>query len=135
MRVEHAKLVVWAALIAGSAAIASCKQGRSAPGEVSRKWRPPHLESYMGVPAAETQAAIGRRLAADPPAPLTDDEWEHVNNLYGTFGQNLLWLDDKGVHQPRVVALLTALANAALTRELKARGETLAIVISDRSPR
>jgi Uncharacterized protein conserved in bacteria len=112
MRVEHAKLVVWAALIAGSAAIASCKQGRSAPGEVSRKWRPPHLESYMGVPAAETQAAIGRRLAADPPAPLTDDEWEHVNNLYGTFGQNLLWLDDKGVHQPRVVALLTALANA-----------------------
>ena len=66
----------------------------------------------MGVPAADAQAAIQRRLAATPPTPVNADEWKHVKKLYATFGQNLLWLDDKGVHQPRVAALLTALANA-----------------------
>src|SRR6185437_13637967 len=54
-------------------------------------------------------AAIGALTA---PAPVTDDEWKHVKKLYATFNQSLLWLDDKGVHQPRVSALLNALADA-----------------------
>lgn len=37
---------------------------------------------------------------------------EHVKKLYSTFGQQLLWLDDKGVHQPRVEALLNTIAEA-----------------------
>jgi murein L,D-transpeptidase YcbB/YkuD len=99
-------------MIAATAAIASCKNRQHADGEIVRTWTPPQQEEYMGVPAAEAQAAIQQRLAATRPAPLDSDEWKHVKSLYGTFGQSLLWLDDKGVHQPRVAALLTALANA-----------------------
>ena len=73
---------------------------------------PPQQEQTLGVPAAEIQAAIQTRLAGPPPAPVTADQWKHVNKLYATFNQSLLWLDDKGVHQPRVSALLTALAGA-----------------------
>lgn len=102
-------------LIAGLAAIAAtsaCKNAGHSNGEVSRNWTPPHQDEYFGVPAAETQAAINRRLAAKGPATLSDDEWTHVKSLYASFGQNLLWLDEKGVHQPRVAALLNALADA-----------------------
>jgi murein L,D-transpeptidase YcbB/YkuD len=57
-------------------------------------------------------AAIATRLAGPAPAPLSDDQWTHVKRLYATFNQRLLWLDDEGVHQPRVKALLMALAAA-----------------------
>ena len=55
--------------------------------------------------------AITRTLAL-PAAPATDDQWKHVKRLYTAFNQQLLWLDDKGVHQPRVSALLTTIAGA-----------------------
>jgi murein L,D-transpeptidase YcbB/YkuD len=100
------------ALIVIAAATVSCKQKKHADGEVSHNWTPPKQEEYMGVRAADAQAAIKRRLAAAPPKPVSDDEWQHVQVLYANFGQSLLWLDDKGVHQPRVAALLSALANA-----------------------
>lgn len=109
---QRSRWIRSAALIALGAATVSCKYKKHAAGEVSRNWTPPKQEQYMGVPAADAQAAIKRRLAATPPTPVSADEWAHVKNLYGNFGQNLLWLDDKGVHQPRVAALLTALANA-----------------------
>jgi murein L,D-transpeptidase YcbB/YkuD len=64
----------------------------------------------MGVPAPDVHAAIRTRLAGRPPVPLTKDQWTHVVRLYGTFNQSLLWLNDQGVHQPRVKALLLALA-------------------------
>lgn len=92
--------------------LAACKNSRESGGNVGGTWRPAKLRLYMGVPAAETQAAITRRLAQAPPPPLTDSEWVHVRSLYATFGQNLLWLTDRGVHQPRVSALLHAIANA-----------------------
>src|SRR5205823_13012686 len=44
------------------------------------------------------------------PAPLSADQWTHVKRLYATFKQTLLWLDDQGVHQARVKALLLAIA-------------------------
>ncbi len=88
-------------------ALGACKaRTRSAGGEVSRNWQPPKQETYMGVPAAEVSSAIQTRLAAAPPTSVTADQWKHVKKLYGTFNQTLLWLDDKGVHQPRVTALL-----------------------------
>lgn len=94
--------------------IAACsgKKSGQANGEISRNWVPPKADVYLGVPAAEVQAAIQTRLAAGPTAPITADQWKHVKQLYTSYNQSLLWLDDKGVHQPRVSALLNALAGA-----------------------
>jgi murein L,D-transpeptidase YcbB/YkuD len=94
-------------------AFAACsgKKSGQANGEVSRNWVPPKADVYLGVPAADVQTAIQTRLAAGPPAPITADQWKHVKQLYTSFNQSLLWLDDKGVHQPRVSALLNALAD------------------------
>jgi murein L,D-transpeptidase YcbB/YkuD len=55
---------------------------------------------------------IAKRLASAPPSGVNQDQWKHVKSLYGAFSNNLLWLDDKGAHQPRVSALLNALADA-----------------------
>jgi murein L,D-transpeptidase YcbB/YkuD len=90
----------------------ACKKESRAAGEVSRNWMPAQQPAYMGVAASQVQTAIKTRLAAAPPAPLKADEWNHVKSLYMRFNQSLLWLDDKGVHQPRVSALLNAIANA-----------------------
>jgi murein L,D-transpeptidase YcbB/YkuD len=108
-------LIRLATLVALTAAVAlgACKtRSRSANGEVSRNWLPPKQDTYMGVPAAEVSSAIQTRLAAAAPASVNADQWKHVKKLYATFNQSLLWLDDKGVHQPRVTALLTAVSNA-----------------------
>jgi murein L,D-transpeptidase YcbB/YkuD len=101
-------LVAMAAMIAPLA----CKKENRAAGEVSRNWMPAQQQAYMGVAAADVQTAIKARLATAPPAPITADEWKHVKSLYTRFNQTLLWLDDKGVHQARVSALVNALANA-----------------------
>ena len=98
--------------VAGLATFGACRKNGSANGDVSRNWTPTKQDSYMGVPAADVQSAIQRRLAAKPAAPVTNDQWGHVKKLYGTFGQSLLWLDGKGVHQPRVAALLNRIAAA-----------------------
>ena len=98
--------------IGAFAAIAGCKNTNHAGGEVSRNWVPARLETYMGVPAAEAQAAIRSRLTGQAPAPVQADAWKHVKSLYTRFGDNLLWLDDKGAHQARVHSLLTVLAGA-----------------------
>jgi L,D-transpeptidase YcbB len=91
---------------------AACRKSHQATGEVTRNWTPSQQGSYMGVSAPDVHAAITTRLGGRPPAPLTDDEWSHVKRLYRTFNQSLLWLDDQGVHHPRVKALLLALAGA-----------------------
>jgi murein L,D-transpeptidase YcbB/YkuD len=89
---------------------AACRKSHQATGEVTRNWTPSQQGSYMGVLAPDVHAAITTRLAGRPPAPLTDDQWSHVKQLYRTFNQSLLWIDDHGVHQPRVQALLLSLA-------------------------
>jgi len=101
-------------MLAGAAtiALAGCKNARQAGGEVSRNWVPAQPQEYMGVPAVDVQTAITRRLAAEPPEPLGADAWKHVRRLYTTFDRRLLWLSDRGVHQPRVSALLRGLADA-----------------------
>ena len=105
------RLATIGALVAATA-FSACKKTGHANGEVSRNWLPAKQDQTLGVPAADIQAAIQTRLAGAPPAPVTADQWKHVKQLYATFDQNLLWLDDKGVHQPRVGALLNALASA-----------------------
>jgi murein L,D-transpeptidase YcbB/YkuD len=108
---EMRRLAAVGALMAMTT-FAACKKSGSAGGDISRNWTPVQQESYMGVPAAEVQAAIKTRLAADAPAGVPADEWRHVKRLYSAFNQQLLWLDDKGVHQPRVEALLNTIAEA-----------------------
>jgi murein L,D-transpeptidase YcbB/YkuD len=98
--------------LATLASLSACKKTRSSGGEVSRNWRPPEQETTMGVPAAEVKSAIQVRLAAKAPTPIADADWKRVQTLYAAFNQSLLWLDDKGVEQPRVAALLRALASA-----------------------
>jgi len=98
--------------IATLAALSACKKSKSSSGEISRNWLPPQQESTMGVPAAEVKSAIQTRLADKAPAPISADDWKRVQRLYTAFNQSLLWLDDKGVEQPRVGALLSALASA-----------------------
>ena len=67
---------------------------------------PPKQESTWACrrPMCRPRFSAGSPRA--PPAPVTADQWKHVKQLYAAFDQNLLWLDDKGVHQPRVAALL-----------------------------
>src|SRR5690242_17450408 len=108
---SNVRLTAAAAAFAMIAPLA-CKKANRAAGEVSRNWMPAQQQAYMGVAASDVQAAIKARLAAAPPASVTADEWKHVKSLYMRFNQNLLWLDDNGVHQPRVSALLNAIANA-----------------------
>ena len=89
-----------------------CKKVQRANGEVSRNWTPPQQDAYLGVPVAAVREAIAKRIAAQAPSRVSADQWKHVKRLYSTFSNNLLWLDDKGAHQPRVSALLNAIANA-----------------------
>jgi murein L,D-transpeptidase YcbB/YkuD len=101
--------------LAGSIALVTalgCKKVERANGEVTRNWTPPQQDAYMGVPATEARAAIQKRLAAAPPSSVNADAWKHVKRLYTTFPNGLLWLTEKGAHQPRVNALLNAVADA-----------------------
>lgn len=103
-----------AALLGVLAVVAAlgCKRVRNANGEISRNWTPTQQAAYLGVPAATVRDVIAKRLASAPPSGVNQDQWKHVKSLYGAFSNNLLWLDDKGAHQPRVSALLNALADA-----------------------
>ncbi|MEO7084198.1 MAG: L,D-transpeptidase family protein [Gemmatimonadaceae bacterium] len=107
---SFALLCVAAVVTAGG--LGGCKKPKQANGEISRNWVPAKADTVLGVPSAAVSAALQSRLAGGPPAPITADEWKHVGRLYTTFDHSLLWLDDKGARQPRVRALLLAVANA-----------------------
>ncbi len=92
--------------------LAACKKVNTAGGEVSRNWTPPAADVVMDVPPEAISAALKKRLAEAPPAPVTADHWKHTKKLYATFNDALLWLDNKGIHQNRVSAMLNTLANA-----------------------
>ena len=105
--------MTWIAAGLSISVIAACTEKTAqANGEVSRNWTPPAQDVVMDVPAPEVKAAIQKRLSAAPPTPVTADQWKHTKKLYATFNQSLLWLDNKGVHQPRVSALLNTIASA-----------------------
>jgi len=100
------------AALCSIAALGGCKEVKTANGEVSRNWTPPARDVVMDVPPDQISAALTKRLADGPPGPVTADHWKHTKKLYSTFNQSLLWLDNKGVHQERVAALLKTLASA-----------------------
>jgi murein L,D-transpeptidase YcbB/YkuD len=106
LRLTQVAAILFAATLAG------CKKTAQASGEVSRNWTPPAPAAVLDVPMTAITQSIQKRLASPPPPPVTADQWKHTKKLYGTFNQVLLWLDEKGVHQPRVAALLNAIASA-----------------------
>ena len=104
--------IAYLALIA--TATASCSGGKSEnrPPEQEAPWAPAKLTSVKGVPAAEIEAAIKRKLDAKAPAKIDDDQWGHTKRLYKVYGGNPLWLDKNGLHGDRTFALANAVIQA-----------------------
>lgn len=85
----------------------------SAGGEVARAgWTPAVTAAFTGVDAAEVKSAVARQLAAAKPEELTADQWRRVQRLYKQYGQQPLWLDERGIDDRRATALLKALVSA-----------------------
>lgn len=81
-------------------------------GEIDDSFEPAKIESVKGVPAAQVRAAIGMRLDAAPPKPITASQWKHAKKLYASYAGNPLWLDDDGLRERRSKTLMTALLSA-----------------------
>jgi murein L,D-transpeptidase YcbB/YkuD len=101
-----------AAVIAAMVFVGACDTRRESAGEVSRNWKPVETSGVMGVPVESLLSAVQLRLNAQPPTPVSEDQWKHIKKLYKTFPSGPLWLDSKGMAQPRGGALLRALAAA-----------------------
>jgi len=78
-----------------------------------QSWSPAKLASVEGVPSADIEAALKKKLAGAPPAKIDDDQWAHTKRLYKAYGNNPLWLSPDGLHKDRTFAL----ANAVLQTE------------------
>ncbi|HMA22316.1 MAG TPA: L,D-transpeptidase family protein [Gemmatimonadaceae bacterium] len=75
-------------------------------------WSPAKLTSVKGVPASDIEAALKKRLAAEPPAQIDADQWAHTRKLYKIYGDNALWLAADGLHNDRTLALANAVLQA-----------------------
>ena len=76
-------------------------------------WSPAKLASVKGVPAAEIEAALKKKLNGAAPAKINDQQWAHTKKLYRMYGGNALWLAADGLNNERAHAL----ANAVLQSE------------------
>ncbi|HZJ02046.1 MAG TPA: L,D-transpeptidase family protein, partial [Gemmatimonadaceae bacterium] len=99
-------------LIAAAGGCSTEKNAVKAP-EQEAPWAPARLTSVLGVPAAEIEASIKRKLDGAAPDKIDEDQWGHTRRLYKVYGGNPLWLDPNGFHGDRVFAL----ANAVLQTE------------------
>jgi murein L,D-transpeptidase YcbB/YkuD len=103
----------YAALATG---IAACDFGREpqrseSGGEIDDSFEPTKVESVKGVPVAEINAAIEKRLAGSRPKPITESLWGHAKKLYEEYGGYPIWLDSDGLRERRTKTLMTALLN------------------------
>lgn len=80
--------------------------------ESAQTWSPARLSSVQGVPAAEIEAAMQRKLSNERPAKIDDDQWGQTQRLYKLYGNNPLWLSADGLHKKRTKALTDALLAA-----------------------
>src|SRR5512138_1495928 len=105
------------AALAGAVAVLGACSGDKSKGDIKAEgdapWSPAKLTSVKGVPAADVEAAIRRRLDGQPPAKIDADQWAHTKKLYKIYGGNALWLAADGLHNDRTLAL----ANAVLQGE------------------
>ena len=93
---------------------AGCGEGEAegnVASEVDAAWNPGALTTVAGSPVAEVRAAVQTRLEAERPAPLDEEQWEHVSRLYRSYGQGPLWFGENGLLDDRAAALIDALIN------------------------
>ncbi|MEO7367995.1 MAG: L,D-transpeptidase family protein [Gemmatimonadaceae bacterium] len=109
-----------AAIVAAILLVSACAQGdkSATSADVSgdsqdQSWSPAKLASVEGVPSADIEAALKRKLAGAAPAKIDDDQWAHAKRLYKAYGNNPLWLATDGLHKERTFAL----ANSILQTE------------------
>jgi murein L,D-transpeptidase YcbB/YkuD len=115
-RLRHAAALLLPALLLGACSTSDSSQGtQTSPGEVSRApaWSPAKLTVVKGVPVAAVRAAVTQRLAAKPPAGLTQASWGHTQRLYKHYGDTPLWLTSDGLEKDRAGALTSAVLNAS----------------------
>lgn len=94
------------------ALVSGCSRGGEKEAATAQTWSPAQLKEVRGVPAADIETAIQRRLEAGKPAQIDEDEWGHAKRLYKIYGNNPLWLTSDGLHDRRTAALTKALLNA-----------------------
>ncbi|HEY8164781.1 MAG TPA: L,D-transpeptidase family protein [Gemmatimonadaceae bacterium] len=91
-----------------------CAKGdaRSSSSGSNARWAPEKLKSVDGVPIADIETAIKRRLGAARPAHIDNDQWGHVRRIYRIYSGSPLWLTSRGLHPKRTKTLTNALLNA-----------------------
>jgi murein L,D-transpeptidase YcbB/YkuD len=107
------KLFGAAAVILALSACSSDKSGSLKQPDAQEAWAPAKLTAVNGIPAADIEAAMKKRLAGPAPDRIGDDAWAHTRKLYKAYADNPLWLASDGVHSDRAYAL----ANAVLQVE------------------
>ena len=110
---KSARLLRAAAVVVALSACSSDKSGTASTPASDEAWAPAKLASVDGVPSADIEAAMKKRLAGPAPDKIGDDAWNHTKRLYKAYGNNALWLASDGVHSDRAYAL----ANSVLQVE------------------
>ena len=98
-----------------AAAILGCSRDGDAGGkapEADVAWAPAKLTAVKGVPAAQIEAALKRKLDAAPPPRIDTKQWARTKRLYRMYGGNPLWLDPNGLHRDRTYALANGVIQA-----------------------
>ncbi|MEP6506945.1 MAG: L,D-transpeptidase family protein, partial [Gemmatimonadales bacterium] len=108
-----------AAIVAAILLVYACSKGDKsdtsddASGESQdQSWSPAKLASVEGVPSADIEAALKRKLAGAAPAKIDDDQWAHTKRLYKAYGNGPLWLSPDGLHKDRTFALANSVLQA-----------------------
>jgi murein L,D-transpeptidase YcbB/YkuD len=99
----------------GALALAGCKKDviiDQAGGEIALTWSPSGVDEVRGVPGSAIKAAIAKEVAADAPAPLGKDTWQHATKVYKSYNNVPLWLTGDGFDKARAGALMYALTDA-----------------------
>ena len=110
---HHTQLSCRALLVFSMVLAVACKgKDSGGNGGNAQKWSPEKLASVRGVPAAEIEAAMQRKLSGERPVKIDDDQWGHTERLYKLYGNNPLWLSADGLHKTRTKALTDALLAA-----------------------
>src|SRR5258705_6744115 len=102
-------LLLWVPVIAGCSRGESAKTGKT---ENPQTWAPEKLTSVQGVPAADIEALIQKKLDGPKLDRIDDDQWGHTKRLYKLYGSNPLWLTTNGLHETRTKSLTNAVLAA-----------------------
>jgi len=104
------------AAVSAAAIFSACGKGRSGTAtntsSADGAWAPDKLTSVKGVPAADVESAIQKRLSGTRPPQIDPDVWGHTQRIYKSYGGNALWLTSNGLHKSRPLALMNAILTA-----------------------